>query len=166
MANKATSGPRNIALIGPYSSGKTTLLENLLSSAGAISRKGTVKEGNTVGDSSPEARSRNMSVEVSAATFEFGGETFSVLDCPGSLELLQESLDVLIGVDAAVVVCEADANRAIAMTPLLRFLDVHKIPFLVFVNKMDRLSGDLNAFVSVLRGLTKRPLALRQIPLE
>ncbi len=165
MANKATSGPRNIALIGPYSSGKTTLLENLLSSAGAISRKGTVKEGNTVGDSSPEARSRNMSVEVSAATFEFGGETFSLLDCPGSLELLQESLDVLIGVDAAVVVCEADANRAIAMTPLLRFLDVHKIPFLVFVNKMDRLSEDLNAFVSVLGGLTKRPLALRQIPL-
>ena len=165
MANKAASGSRNIALIGPYSSGKTTLLENLLSSAGAISRKGTVKEGNTVGDSSPEARSRNMSVEVSTATFEFGGETFSVLDCPGSLELLQESLDVLIGVDAAVVVCEADANRAVSMTPLLRFLDVHKIPFLVFVNKMDRLGEDLNAFVSVLGGLTKRPLALRQIPL-
>ena len=165
MANKAASGPRNIALIGPYSSGKTTLLENLLSCAGAISRKGTVKEGNTVGDSSSEARSRNMSVEVTTATFEFGGETFSILDCPGSLELLQESLDVLVGVDAAVVVCEADANRAVAMTPLLRFLDVQKIPFLVFVNKIDRLTEELSAFVSVLGGLTKRPLAVRQMPL-
>ncbi|MFP6755799.1 MAG: elongation factor G [Alphaproteobacteria bacterium] len=165
MANKPASGPRNIALIGPYSSGKTTLLENLLSAAGAISRKGTIKEGNTVGDSSPEARSRNMSVEISTATFEFGGETFTILDCPGSIELLQESLDALVGVDAAVVVCEADADRAVAMTPLLRFLDVHKIPFLVFVNKMDRLTTDLNSFVSVLGGLTQRPLALRQLPL-
>ena len=165
MANKPASGPRSIALIGPYSSGKTTLLENLLSAAGAISRKGTIKEGNTVGDSSPEARSRNMSVEISTATFEFGRETFTILDCPGSIELLQESLDALVGVDAAVVVCEADADRAVAMTPLLRFLDVHKIPFLVFVNKMDRLTTDLNSFVSVLGGLTQRPLALRQLPL-
>ncbi|HIC70587.1 MAG TPA: elongation factor G [Alphaproteobacteria bacterium] len=165
MANKPASGPRSIALIGPYSSGKTTLLENLLSAAGAISRKGTIKEGNTVGDSSPEARSRNMSVEISTATFEFGGETFTILDCPGSIELLQESLDALVGVDAAVVVCEADADRAVAMTPLLRFLDVHKIPFLVFVNKMDRLTTDLNSFVSALGGLTQRPLALRQLPL-
>ena len=165
MANKPASGPRSIALIGPYSSGKTTLLENLLSAAGAISRKGTIKEGNTVGDSSPEARSRNMSVEISTATFEFGRETFTILDCPGSIELLQESLDALVGVDAAVVVCEADADRAVAMTPLLRFLDVHKIPFLVFVNKMDRLTTDLNSFVSALGGLTQRPLALRQLPL-
>ena len=165
MANKPASGPRNIALIGTYSSGKTTLLENLLFAAGAISRRGTIKEANTVGDSSQEARSRNMSVEISTATFDFDGETFTVLDCPGSLELLQESLDALVGVDAAVVVCEADADRAVAMTPLLRFLDVHKIPFLVFVNKMDRLTTDLNSFVSVLGGLTQRPVVVRQLPL-
>lgn len=165
MANKSASGPRSIALIGPYSSGKTTLLENLLSVAGAISRKGTIKEGNTIGDSSPEARSRNMSVEVSTATFEFGGETLTILDCPGSLELMQESLDALVGVDAAVVVCEADADRAISMTPLLRFLEVHQIPYFVFVNKMDRLNTELSAFLSVLADLAKRPLAVRQLPL-
>ena len=69
MADRPASGPRSIALIGPYSSGKTTVLENILFAAGAISRKGTIKEGNTVGDASPEARSRSMSVEVSSATF-------------------------------------------------------------------------------------------------
>ena len=65
MATKSTTCPRSVALIGPYSSGKTTLLENLLFSAGAITRKGTIKEGNTVGDSSQEAKSRKMSVEIS-----------------------------------------------------------------------------------------------------
>ena len=118
MANKLASGPRNIALIGPYSSGKTTVLENLLFAAGAISRKGSIKEGNTIGDSSAEARARTMSVEVSTANFEFLGDSFTILDCPGSIELLQESLDVIVGVDAAVVVCEADSGRAVGMTPL------------------------------------------------
>ncbi|MGA0197999.1 MAG: GTP-binding protein, partial [Prochlorotrichaceae cyanobacterium] len=63
----ATSGIRNVAIVGPYSSGKTTLLESLLFVAGATSRKGQVQEGNTVGDSVPEARDRQMTVEVSAA---------------------------------------------------------------------------------------------------
>ena len=63
MTTKDPSGPRSFALIGPFSSGKTTLLENMLFAAGAVSRKGTVKEGNTVADGSPEARARQMSVE-------------------------------------------------------------------------------------------------------
>lgn len=165
MADRPASGPRSIALIGPYSSGKTTVLENILFAAGAISRKGTIKEGNTVGDSSPEARSRSMSVEISSATFKFGGDSFTILDCPGSLELLQESLDVLVGIDAAVIVCEADADRAVAMTPLLRFLDINAIPYLVFVNKMDRLATDLSGFLDALGNLTQRALAVRQLPL-
>ncbi len=80
MANKAPSGPRSVALVGPYSSGKTSLLESMLFVAGAVNRKGTVKEGNMVGDGSAEARARQMSVEVSAATFDFMGESFPGLD--------------------------------------------------------------------------------------
>ena len=122
MASKAPSGPRSIALIGPFSSGKTSLLENLLFAAGAISRKGTVKEGNMVGDASTEAHDRQMSVEISAASFDFMGEPFTILDCPGSLEFLQETLDAVIGVDAAIVVVEPEIDRAVALAPLLHFL--------------------------------------------
>ena len=52
------SGPRTVALVGPYGSGKTTLLESILAITGAVQRKGSVPQGNTVGDSSPEARAR------------------------------------------------------------------------------------------------------------
>ena len=165
MATNSITGPRSVALIGPYSSGKTTLLENLLFTTGAISRKGTIKEGNTVGDSSAEAKSRKMSVEISPVNFEFLGDNFSVLDCPGSIELLQESLDALVCVDAAVVVCEADESKVVAMTPLLRFLDLRAIPYLIFVNKMDRFGGPLTSFLSVLKDVTSRSIAVRQLPL-
>ena len=127
MATNSITNPRSIALIGPYSSGKTTLLENLLFTTGAISRKGTIKDGNTVGDGSAEAKSRTMSVEVSAAYCEFLGDSFNLLDCPGSIELLQECLDVLICVDAAIIVCEPDNTKVVAMAPLFRFLDLSLI---------------------------------------
>ena len=52
------NGPRVAALVGPYLSGKTTLLEALLFASGTTNRRGTIKEGNTVGDHSPEARAR------------------------------------------------------------------------------------------------------------
>jgi elongation factor G len=50
MNEKVISATRNVAIVGPYLSGKTTLLESLLFVTGAISRKGNVKDGNTVGD--------------------------------------------------------------------------------------------------------------------
>ena len=103
------SGPRTVALVGPYGSGKTTLLESLLSVTGAVARKGAVSQKNTVGDPSPEARARQMSVEVNCATAKYLDESFTFLDCPGSIEFLQEALNVLSGVDAAVVVCEPEA---------------------------------------------------------
>ena len=76
MAQNGTraTGPRCIALVGPFQSGKTTLLEAILARTGAIQRQGTVEAGNTVGDAGKEARHHRMSVEVSAATTNFMGD--------------------------------------------------------------------------------------------
>ena len=62
--NGRAAAPRTAALVGPYLSGKTTLLEALLFATGAINRRGTIKDGNTVGDASPEARARQMTTEI------------------------------------------------------------------------------------------------------
>src|SRR5205809_2930652 len=85
-----TSGPRCIALVGPFQSGKTTLLEAILTRTGAIQRQGTVDAGTTVGDASKEARHHQMSVELSVATASFMGETYSFVDCPGSVEFTHD----------------------------------------------------------------------------
>ena len=88
--------------MGPYSSGKTTLLESVLYVSGALTRKGSIKERNTLGDATPEARDRQMSTEVTTASIDYGGLSFTFLDCPGSVELSQETLNILVGVDAAL----------------------------------------------------------------
>ncbi|MEO0802708.1 MAG: elongation factor G [Cyanobacteria bacterium J06642_2] len=156
---------RNVAIVGPYLSGKTTLLESLLSLTGAITRKGTVREGNTVGDSTPEARNRQMTVEVNAASTEYGGISFTWLDCPGSVEFAGETYNALIGVDAAIVVCEPDPERALTLSPLLKFLDDWEIPHLLFVNKMDRANSDFMALLHAFRAVSSRPLVVHQYPI-
>lgn len=156
---------RNVALVGPYSSGKTTLMESVLFTSGAITRKGSIKDGNTLGDASAEARDRKMSTEVTAASFEHGGLSFSVLDCPGSIEFLQEALNALVGVDAAIVVCEPDIQKVLSLAPIFQRLDEWEIPHFVFLNKMDHTRDSFKDVLSALNQVSSRPLVMRQYPI-
>ncbi|NEO98130.1 MAG: elongation factor G [Symploca sp. SIO2E9] len=172
MNEKVVSATRNVAIVGPYLSGKTTLLESLLSVTGAISRKGNIKDGNTVGDSAAEARDRHMSVEVTVATTEYQGISFNFLDCPGSIEFAQETYNVLIGVDAAVVVCEPVVERVLTLSPLFKFLDDWEIPHLLFINKVDRFNSNGGAWgnsyrelLAAIKSVSARPLVLHQYPI-
>jgi len=165
VTQKAPSGPRCAALVGPYLSGKTSLLESLLATAGAIGRKGSVRDGNTVGDSSPEARSRQMSTEVSVASVVYLGEPWTFIDCPGSVELAQEAYDALMAADVAVVVAEPGVEKVLTLAPLMKFLNDRAIPHIIFVNKMDTQAGDIRASIEALQGLSGKPLMLREVPI-
>lgn len=165
MPGGKAEGPRNIALVGPYLSGKTSLLESILFATGAIDRKGSVTQGNTVGDASPEAREKQMGIEVNAATTTYLDDEFTFLDCPGSIEFIQEAANVLTGVDAAVLVCEADPSKATALQPWLKLLDELDVPRFIFVNKVDRASGDVQAVTEALQAVSAKPLILRQLPI-
>jgi elongation factor G len=165
MNEKVKSGSRNVAIVGPYLSGKTTLLESLLFVTGAISRKGSVKDGNTVGDSANESRDRRMSVEVSAASTDYNDLRFNFIDCPGSVEFAQETYNALMGVDAAIVVCEPIRDRVLTLAPLFKFLDDWEIPHIVFVNKMDRANIHVLETLHALKAVSSRPLVAHQYPI-
>lgn len=158
------SGPRCAALVGPYLSGKTTLLEALLFASGTIHRRGTQKEGNTVGDHTPEARARQMSTEINVARASYLDDPWTFLDCPGSVELAWEAQTALLAADVAVVVCEPETERALTLAPLFKFLDDHQIPHMVFINKMDTASSRVSEVLAALQGVSQRPLVLRQVP--
>src|ERR1700757_1189137 len=108
---RSPRGPRCIALVGPFQSGKTTLLEAILARTGAVARQGSVDAGTSVGDASKEARSHKMSVEATFATTSFMGDSYTFIDCPGSIEFIHDMRSVLPAIDAAVVVCEADEKK-------------------------------------------------------
>src|SRR3954462_2381740 len=131
-------GPRCIALVGPFQSGKTTVLEAILARTGAIQRQGTIDAGNTVGDSSKEARHHRMSVEISVATTNFMGDAYTFIDCPGSVEFVHDMRAALPAVDAAVGVCEADEKKVPQLQLILRELEDLKIPRFLFLNKIDK----------------------------
>jgi elongation factor G len=165
-ANHATraTGPRCVALVGPFQSGKTTLLEAILTRTGVIPRQGTVEAGNTIGDSSKEARHHRMSVELTVATANFMGDSYTFLDCPGSVEFVHDMRAVLPAIDAAVVVCELDEKKVPQLQLIMRELEDRKIPRILFLNKIDKGTGGVHDVLTLLQPASRTKLILRQIP--
>jgi elongation factor G len=156
---------RCIALVGPYLSGKTTLLEAILARTGAITRQGAMATQNTVGDASEEARHHGMSVELNVATIDFLGDSFTFLDCPGSIEFQADAAHALTACDAAVVVCEPDEKKVPALQLILKQLEDRGIPHFLFINKIDKAEARVRDIVPMLQPASTKPLVLRQIPI-
>ena len=165
MTMNHPSGPRCAVLVGPYLSGKTTLLESILVATGSVNRKGSVKEGNSVGDSSPEARARQMGTEPNIATTTYLDESWTFVDCPGSVELTQDTYNACMIADAAVVVCDPDSDKALTVAPALKYLADHQVPTIIFVNKMDTAVSSVLEIYESLKAVSERPLILREVPI-
>ncbi|GAB4377303.1 MAG: elongation factor G [Kiloniellaceae bacterium] len=166
MTSRSVTAARCAALVGPYTSGKTTLLEALLFQAGALHRKGAVPAGSSLGDASPEARERQMSTEPNFAHCDYLGETWSFIDCPGSIELLQDTHSALMGVDVAIIVAPPEPERCLTLAPIFKFLDDYQIPHILFVNKMDKATTRVRDLLEALQSVSDRPLVLRQVPIR
>ncbi|MFZ1105646.1 MAG: elongation factor G [Hyphomicrobiaceae bacterium] len=164
-AGSAGRSSRCIALVGPYLSGKTTLLETILARCGAVTRQGRVADQNSVGDAAPEARDHGMSVELNIADATFLGDSFTFIDCPGSIEFQHEGALALTACDAAIVVCEPDPKRVAALQLILKQLEDRGIPRFLFLNKIDSFDAPVRDILPMLQPASNRPLVLRQIPI-
>ncbi|MGE0847051.1 MAG: elongation factor G [Flavobacteriaceae bacterium] len=156
---------RTIALVGPYLSGKTTLLEAILARTGAISRQGKAGDANMIGDASPEARSHGMSVELNVASADFLGDRYTFVDCPGSVEFLHEMRLALPAMDAAIVVCEPDEKKIAALQVILKEVADAGVPHMIFLNKIDKADRAVRDSLAILQPASPTPLVLRQIPI-
>ncbi|HXV74610.1 MAG TPA: elongation factor G, partial [Sphingomonadales bacterium] len=167
MTQKGQTGPRAIAIVGPYLSGKTTLLESILAMTGRVNRKGAQPGLRLFGDTSAESKEQAMGIDLNAATTEFLEDTFFFLDCPGSLEFLQETVNALPGVDAAVVVVEPDPAKAKMAAPYLKLLEDADIPHLIFVNKIEKLgAASVRDLEKALNDASGKRAVLRHLPIK
>jgi len=164
MGKRDPGSVRTIALVGAAGAGKTTLLEAMLFASGAIPRQGEVGVS-SVGDASPEARARGQSVELNLAGFEFMGDRYAIVDCPGSTEFAAAEDLVLPAVDLVVVVADPHPGRAALLQPIFKELERLGVPRAVFVNKIDQARGPLDDFMAALAPASASPVVARQIPL-
>jgi elongation factor G len=153
-----------LALVGPTGAGKTTLMEALLTASGAIDRKPAAGE-KLIGDASPEARARGHSVELNLANFEFLGERYAVVDCPGSVEFSAEADPAIAAADLAIVVADPDPAKAALLQPALQELESLGVPRALFINKMDTARGPIDDLLAALAPVSAAPLVARQIPI-
>ncbi|MEA3058014.1 MAG: elongation factor [Sphingomonadales bacterium] len=165
MAGESTKGTRVIALVGPAGAGKTSLAEAMLFAAGATDRLGSTANGSSIGDSSPEARQRGGSTELNLYNFDYLGDQFAIIDCPGSIGFAADGARALAIADLAIVVVDPDPARAPLAAPALRALDEHGIPHLIFVNRIDQAHGRVRDLLSALQPISVSPLIARQIPI-
>ncbi|TMJ15559.1 MAG: elongation factor G [Alphaproteobacteria bacterium] len=159
-------GARMIALVGPGGTGKTSLAEALLFAAGAVDRQGSVDNGTSTGDSSAEARARRGSTEINLLNFEFLGDRFALLDCPGSVGFAADGAYGLAVADLALVVIDPDPARAQLVEPMLRQIEALGVPHMIFVNKIDQAKGGIRDLLEALQPMSASTLLARQIPIR
>src|SRR5579863_2258580 len=123
MAAHDASGVRDVAMVGPHHSGKTTLVEAMLAFAGAIARKGSVVDNTATTDHDPESHAHQMSVAPGFANLTSAGVRVNLIDCPGAIDFFEDTKFALLAADAAVVVVEADPNRIAQVETLVEHLE-------------------------------------------
>lgn len=154
---KGNQTTRCAVIVGPQGAGKTTLAAAMMKRAGAEP---------PAFDSSAEAKEFGMTTEPNFARFDYLGEPWRLIDCPGSIELIQHAQDAMRAADIVILVADPHADRAGALGPHLKFLDDEDIPHLVFVNRLDEAEIRIRDLMESLQGHSARPLVLRQAPLR
>jgi elongation factor G len=160
------AGTRTIALVGPGGAGKTSLAEALLFAAGAIGRQGSVADGSSVGDASPEARARGGSTEINLIHYDYMEDRYTLVDAPGSVGFAADGALGMAAADLALVVVDPDPARALLAEPTLRRLEALGVPHMIFVNKIDQARGSIQALLEALQPMSASPLIARWIPIR
>jgi elongation factor G len=133
---------RNIGIIGHGGEGKTSLVEAMLFSSGAISRLGRVEEGTTTTDFDEDEIARKNSISSALAVCEWKGHEINIIDTPGFSNFLADTKVCLRVVDGAVVIVSAVSGVRVQTEKVWQFANEYNLPRLLFINKMDRELAD------------------------
>ncbi|MEZ5141993.1 MAG: elongation factor G [Acidimicrobiales bacterium] len=165
MEPVSTDKIRNVALVGHGGSGKTTLAEALLFTAGAIPRMGTVADGSTVCDHDPEERRRQQSLSLAVAPLSWKGHKINLIDTPGYADFEGEVIAALHVADLAVFVVSAVDGVEVQTERYWRVAAELGLPRMVFVNKLDKERADYERTLDQLRDRFGAGIAPLELPI-
>jgi elongation factor G len=153
---------RNVGVVGHGGVGKTSLVESLLFTAGAVTRLGKVDDGTTTTDFDPDEVKRKISINTAVAYCDFKGHRINLVDTPGYGDFIADARAGLRVVEAAVVVVDAVAGVQVQTEKVWKFAGEFELPRAIVVNRLDRERAD---FFRTLESLTRR-LKGRIVPLH
>ncbi|MEO1480308.1 MAG: GTP-binding protein, partial [Bacteroidota bacterium] len=155
---------RNIALVGHQGSGKTTLSEAMLYSAGAIKRMGTVEEGSTVSDFHDSEHERGMSIFSALLHAEWKGYKINILDTPGYLDFAGEVVASLKVADTALFVLDATEGVQVGTELGWTYCEMTETPAMFVLNKLDEEGSDFETALAQVQERYGRAATPVQLP--
>jgi elongation factor G len=153
---------RNVGVVGHGGVGKTSLVESLLFTAGAVSRLGKVDDGSTTTDFDPDEIKRKISINTAVAYCDWKGHRINLVDTPGYGDFIADARAGLRVVEAAIVVVDAVAGVQVQTEKVWKFANDYNLPRAVVINRLDRERAD---FFRTLESLGRR-LKGRLVPLH
>jgi elongation factor G len=140
----STDSIRNVAVVGHGSTGKTTFVEHLLFTGGAISKPESVESGKTTSDYTEEEIANKQSVHATLSNIQWKDTKINLMDTPGASDFVGEVVAALRVCESAAVMVAAKAGVQIETIKIWRRLDSRGMPRMVFVNKLDEDMADFN----------------------
>ena len=137
MKEYTAESVRNIALIGHGGSGKTTLSELLLYQSNQTNRIGSVSEGNTASDYSPNEIEKQISISSSLLHLEWNNTKINIIDTPGYTDFIGEVKAALRVCDTAIMVLKSAEGVEVGSETTGSFINEYKLPSAIIINKID-----------------------------
>lgn len=147
-ASTGVAAIRTLALVGPASSGKTSLAEALLVRSGMIGAAGTLERGTTVSDYDPLERRMQHSLNSAVLHLNHAGTRVHLIDTPGASDFLGQSLPALEAVETAAIVINAAAGIEPMAERMMDYAAARQLDRIIVVNKIDAQGVDLAALLA------------------
>ena len=158
MKEYQTEEIRNIVLLGHGSSGKTSLSEAMLYSAGATTRLGRVDEGTTVSDYHDDEIERKFSISSSLLNCEWNKIKFNILDSPGYLDFVGEAKALTRVADLALININGQSGVEVGTELVFKFAKEDELPVWFIINMLDKEHADFQKSLNSIRSsFTKKP---------
>ena len=139
-----------LGILAHVDSGKTTLSEAMLYTAGEIRTLGRVDHRDAFLDTNEIERDRGITIFSKQAVIGLKDAQITLLDTPGHVDFSAETERVLWALDAAVLVVSGSEGVQSHTKTLWKLLAQHGIPTFVFVNKMDMSTASREELLSEL----------------
>jgi elongation factor G len=165
MAHESPKRIRNVALVGHRGSGKTSVNEALLFTAGAINRLGSVADGTTVSDSASDEKAREMSISGSLSSFRWEDRKINLVDTPGEPSFIADALAALRVCESAVFVVNGVMGVEVTTSRLWERASELGLARIVFVNMLDRERADFFRSLESLKQAFGQHVVATEIPI-